>query len=155
MRSASSSGGSWGPCKTCTLLDVSCSSFLQGQGSATARLFPMLSLILSVKMMLYLATVRWSPGHTRSIPLVAPVPGATTGSWVEQWKSVAPKTGLPFERFSGSARGPLLPLPSQGGWLKTSRSTAEARRLARAVVSQLGSRRGSDSLLVELMLPGE
>ena len=83
--------------------------FCKGKVRRLQDCFPMLSLILSVKMMLYLATVRWSPGHTRSIPLVAPVPGATTGSWVEQWKSVAPKLDCPSSGSPDRRVGPSCP----------------------------------------------
>ncbi|CAE7235551.1 unnamed protein product [Symbiodinium sp. CCMP2592] len=78
----------------------------------------------------YIEVISWSHKmrrHFPSIPLVAPVQGATIGSWVESWRSIATEVGLPLERFQGGAKGPLLPLPSQGGWLESSCSTTEAR----------------------------
>ncbi|CAE7256122.1 unnamed protein product [Symbiodinium sp. CCMP2592] len=78
----------------------------------------------------YIEVISWSHKmrrHFPSIPLVAPVQGATIGSWVESWRSIATDVGLPLERFQGGAKGPLLPLPSQGGWLESSCSTTEAR----------------------------
>ena len=78
----------------------------------------------------YVEVLSWSHKmrrHFSSIPLVAPVQGATQGSWIEQWKRVATEAGLPLDRLAQDVRGPLLPLLSQGGWLETSCSTNEAR----------------------------
>ena len=89
----------------------------------------------------YAEVLSWSHKmrrHFPSIPLVAPVQGATQGSWIEQWRRVATEAGLPLERLAQDVRGPLLPLPSQGGWLKTSCSTNEARAWMVQLLCNLG-----------------
>ena len=89
----------------------------------------------------YVEVLSWSHKmrrHFPSIPLVAPVQGATQGSWIEQWRRAATEAGLPLERLAQDARGPLLPLPSQGGWLKTSCSTNKARAWMVQLLCNLG-----------------
>ncbi|CAE7217478.1 unnamed protein product [Symbiodinium sp. CCMP2456] len=94
----------------------------------------------------YVEVISWSHKmrrHFPSIPLVAPVQGATKGSWVERWRAAAAEVGLPFERLQGDARGPLLPLPSKGGWHSASCSTAEARAWLSQLLVNLGHTSGT------------
>lgn len=94
----------------------------------------------------YVEVISWSHKmrrHFPSIPLVAPVQGATKGSWVEHWRAAAVEVGLPFERLQGDARGPLLPLPSKGGWHSASCSTAEARAWLSQLLVNLGHASGT------------
>eukprot|EP00439_Symbiodinium_sp_Y106_P024001 s640_g2.t3 len=76
--------------------------------------------------------------HFPSIPLVAPVQGATVGSWIEAWRAISTEVGLPFDRFQGGTKGPLLPLPSQGTWLEVSCSTTEARAWLVQLLANIG-----------------
>ena len=89
----------------------------------------------------YVEVVSWSHKmrrHFPSIPLVAPVQGATVGSWIEAWRAISTEVGLPFDRFQGGAKGPLLPLPSQGTWLEVSCSTTEARAWLVQLLANIG-----------------
>ena len=79
----------------------------------------------------YVEMTSWSHKLRRmcpALPLIAPVRGVGVCPWITAWVKAAVDAGLPFSRFDGSCRLPLLPGLQNGVWTTQPISTAVATK---------------------------
>ena len=79
----------------------------------------------------YVEVVSWSHKLRRmcpALPLIAPVRGVGVCPWITAWVKAAVDAGLPFSRFDGNCRLPLLPGLQNGEWTNQPINTAVATK---------------------------
>ena len=79
----------------------------------------------------YVEMTSWSHKLRRACPalaLIAPARGVSVCPWITAWVKAAADAGLPFSRFDGGHRLPLLPALQGGEWTNQPISTAVATR---------------------------
>ena len=87
----------------------------------------------------YIELTSWSHKLRRmcpALPLIAPVRGVGVCPWVTAWVKAATDAGLPFDRFTGGHRLPLLPALRGGEWTDQPISTAVATRWLQGILER-------------------
>ena len=87
----------------------------------------------------YVELTSWSHKLRRmcpALPLIAPARGVGVCPWITAWVKAAADAGLPFSRFDGGHRLPLLPALQGGEWTNQPISAAVATRWLQGVLER-------------------
>ena len=87
----------------------------------------------------YVEVTSWSHKLRRmcpALPLIAPARGVGVCPWITAWVKAATDAGLPFSRFDGGHRLPLLPALQGGEWTDQPISTAVATRWLQGILER-------------------